>query len=81
MISLIKTDLEKIDGIKYLRVDDVFGDDEVQVKIDYQKADRLGLSVQSIGSTIRTAVSGRAVSTVTINNKDVDLNARFKEGI
>lgn len=80
LINLIIADLEKVKGVKDLKSDDVFGDDEIQVKIDYQKADRMGLSVQSIGSTIRTAVSGQVVSTVTLDNKDVDLNVRFKEG-
>lgn len=79
MIGLIKKELSIIDGIKNLRVDDVTGDDEVFVHIDYVKAARLGVDTKNIGSTIRTAVSGQKVSEVTLNNKEVDLMVRFDD--
>lgn len=79
MINTVETELAQIEGITNLRIDDVFGDDQVFVDVNYEKADRLGLDVQTIGSTIRTAVSGTIVSTVNLNNKDVDLIVRFQE--
>lgn len=79
LINAIKTDLGKVDGVLDLRIDDVIGDDEIYVNINYEKASRLGLNVQNISNTIRTSVSGKRVSKVTLNNKDVELIVQFKE--
>ncbi len=79
MIGLITTELKKIDGIENLKIDDVVGDDEVFVDIDYAKASRLGIDVESVGSTIRTAISGNRISDVTLDNKEIDLILRFEE--
>ncbi|MBD65547.1 MAG: hypothetical protein CME62_10090 [Halobacteriovoraceae bacterium] len=77
MINNIKNDLSQIDGVRDLKVNDILGEEEVKVKIDYAKADQLGLSVDSIGNAIRTALSGTMISKVTLNNKEVDLNVRY----
>lgn len=79
MVNEIKSRLSKVDGITDLRIDDVIGDDEVFVDIDYEKADRLGLDVRTIGNSIKTAISGNRIAKVTLNNKDVDLIVRFNE--
>lgn len=79
MIGLITKELEATQGVENLQVDDVVGDDEVFVDIDYAKAARLGIDVAAAGRTIRTAVSGTVVSDVTLENKDVDLVLRFQE--
>jgi multidrug efflux pump subunit AcrB len=79
MINSIKEELASNKGVLNLKVDDVFGDDEVYIDIDYTLADRLGLNVENIGSTVRAAIAGLIVSTVTLDNKDVDLMVRFKE--
>lgn len=73
LTDIIIKELSTVEGIYDLKVDDVIGDDEIYVQIDYDQADRLGLTVSSIGQSVRTAVSGRIVSTVTLDNKDVDL--------
>jgi multidrug efflux pump subunit AcrB len=62
-----------------LKIDDVIGEDEIFVNIDFKQADRVGLSTKDIGETIRSAISGRVVSQVTLLNKDVNLKVRFKE--
>ena len=77
LIGLIKSDLSKVDGVLNLKIDDVIGDDEIYVNIDYQKARRLGLDVKNIGEIIRAAISGRILSKVTLNNKDVDLKIQL----
>lgn len=79
VINKIKTKLQNTEGIINTRIDDVMGDDEVFVKLDYEKADRLGLNVNSIGNTIRTAISGNIVETVNLNNKEVDIFVRFND--
>jgi multidrug efflux pump subunit AcrB len=77
MVEIVKEQLQKIEGISDLKVDDVIGDNEDFVLVDYEKADRLGLTVRSIGDAVQTAVSGQIVSTVTLANKDVDLFVQY----
>lgn len=75
--SLIIEELGKEKGILNLRSDDILGEDEIKVQMDYAKADQLGLSVSSIGNAIKTALSGNMVSKLTLNNKEVDINVRY----
>jgi multidrug efflux pump subunit AcrB len=77
MITEVKTHLASVEGIRDLAVDDIRGENEIKVKIDYAKADRLGLSVDAIGNAIRTALSGTMVSKVILDNKEIDLNVRY----
>jgi multidrug efflux pump subunit AcrB len=79
MINAVKAEMEKIDGVYDLKVDDVIGDNEIYINIDYVKAARLGLNVANIGNTVRTAVQGKRISTLTLNNKDLDVIVRFQE--
>lgn len=80
VISKMQSYLGGISGIRDLAVDDIRGENEIKVLIDYAKADRLGLSVQAIGSAVRTALSGTMASKVTLDNKEVDLNVRYLDG-
>jgi multidrug efflux pump subunit AcrB len=79
LINEIKGRLSKVDGIIDLKIDDVIGDDEVFINIDYVKADQLGLGVFTSGDTVRSAISGKIISEVTLNNKDVDLRVSYQE--
>lgn len=79
MIEQVKKELGDQKGIFNLKVNEIIGDDEVYVKLDYAKAARLGLDAHNIGQTLRTAISGKRHATVTLNNKDVDLIVRFQE--
>lgn len=79
LIAKMKIQLEKVPGIVDLKVNDVVGDDEVFIEIDHVKADSLGLTVESIGNSVRAAVSGKIISNVTLDNKEIDLMVRFQE--
>ncbi|EQC47248.1 efflux RND transporter permease subunit [Bacteriovorax sp. Seq25_V] len=78
IIKVVSERLSKVEGILDLKVDDVFGDEEVYVDVDYKKADQLGLNVNGIGQNIRSFISGNIVSNVTLENKDIDLEVRAK---
>ncbi|MBC86901.1 MAG: hypothetical protein CL677_06945, partial [Bdellovibrionaceae bacterium] len=78
VVTAIVSELNSVEGVRDAQVQDTFGDDEVYIDIDYQKADQLGLDVNTVGDAIRTAVSGKVVSDVTLNNKEVDIFVRFK---
>ncbi len=78
-IAEVAKELEKVPGVINLKVNDVIGDDEIYIDIDYAKVDRLGLSVNVVGNAVRTAISGKTASNVTIDNKEVELKVRLKE--
>lgn len=73
--------LGAIPGVRDLKTDDILGEQEIKVIIDYAKADQLGLSVNAIGSAIRTALSGTMISKVTLDNKEVELNVRYLDSL
>ncbi len=77
VVNKVMEKLGAIPGVRDLKTDAILGEDEIQVDINYAKADQLGLSVNSIGSAIRTALSGKMISKVTLDNKEVDLNVRY----
>lgn len=79
MIESVLGELSQVVGIRDLKINDTLGEQEIKVKVDYDKADRLGLSVSTIGNAIRTALSGTMVSKVTLNNKEVDLSVRYND--
>ncbi len=69
--------LRETPGIFDAQVNEIIGDEEVFVSVDYQKAARLGLNLAHIGETVRTAIAGTKVSDITLNNKKVDLVVQF----
>ncbi|MBN1783709.1 MAG: efflux RND transporter permease subunit [Alphaproteobacteria bacterium] len=79
MIEKIKHALEQEKGVFDLKVDDSFSEDEVFIQLDYEKVDRLGLTVNQISQAVRTAIAGTVISDITLDNKKVDLFVRFKE--
>lgn len=78
MISNVISDLKSVPGVQNLQVDDVIGDDEIFVHVDYAQAAKLGIDMDQVGQVIRTAVSGKILSDVHLLNKEVDLILRFK---
>ncbi len=77
VINTISDKLKTHEGIFGLQTDDVYGDDEIYVEVEFDKVDRLGLDVNMIGNTIRTALSGKIISNVTLDNKKVELRVEF----
>jgi multidrug efflux pump subunit AcrB len=67
------------DGIFDAKVDDVIGDDEVTVDVRYENAAQLGLSLQDIGFSVRTAIAGSPLGDVNLNNRKVDYFLRFED--
>lgn len=79
LITRIEGELKKTPGVFDVKIDDIFGPDEVQVRLDYDKVDQLGLTTVSVGSTVRTALTGTFASDVTLNNKEAELNVKFAD--
>ena len=64
-------------GIKNVEANDIYGDDRIYVDIDEEAASRFGLSIDAIGSVVRSSVSGIRVSNVDLNNREVDILVEF----
>ena len=77
LIKEVTTQLAAVPGIRDVKVNDVTGDDEIYIDINYDKADRLNLDVNAIGQTVRSAISGKVISDVTLDNKKVDLQLKL----
>ena len=75
----VKDKMASIDGVRDVEINDVLGEKEIKVNVDYAMAGKLGLTVESIGNAVRTALSGSMVSKVTLNNKEVDLNVKYAD--
>jgi multidrug efflux pump subunit AcrB len=78
-VEAIKRQMENTKGIFDLNDDTIIEQPEIRIIIDYVTANRLGLTAQNIGNTVRTAFQGSVVSTVILNNKEVDLNVKFSK--
>lgn len=77
LISKVVDELKTVPGVFDVKVDEVFGPDEVKVLLDYDRLDKLGLNTRVVGNTVRTALTGTFVSDVTLNNKKAQLKVKF----
>ena len=77
--SQIRDRMAEVPGVLNVRVDDVIGEEEIHVKVDQVRAAQLGLDLNMIGDTIRTAIAGRDVTDVNLNNKEVDYFVRLTD--
>lgn len=72
---------KNIAGIEELRLDVNKEKPELSVHINKEKAKMFGLSTAQIGSTIRTALFGKEISTFKQDEDDYPINIRFGKDI
>lgn len=77
VLEPMKVKLNSIDGIIDIETNDHQSDDEISVKLDFEKIARLGLTSAEIGSTIRASFEGIPITSLTLNNKEFDIKVRF----
>lgn len=70
---------ENIPGIENLETDVDDNKPEVVVVIDKERADREGISVATIGNSLRTAVNGKDVSKYRLGDEQYPIMLRLKE--
>jgi multidrug efflux pump subunit AcrB len=64
--------LGKLSGVKDISRDDKAGKDQVEIKIDYDKLARLGLTVADVAQNVRIAYDGEVVTRVRYGDEDID---------
>lgn len=77
VLNPMKTKLNSIDGIIDIETNDHQSDDEISIKLDFEKIARLGLTSVEIGSAIRASFEGIPITSLTINNKEFDIKVKF----
>jgi cobalt-zinc-cadmium resistance protein CzcA len=70
--------MEKIPGLHDVKLLRDFGQPNLNLTIDRQKAARFGINVTDIQDAVQTAVGGNAVSQVLINEQRYDVVARYQ---
>jgi heavy metal efflux system protein len=70
--------MEKIPGLHDVKLLRDFGQPNLNLTIDRQKAARFGINVTDIQDAVETAVGGNAVSQVLINEQRYDVVARYQ---
>ena len=68
-----------IEGIRDVTHTLAAGKPEVQIRIDRERAYRLGLSVYQVANTIQTATLGKVATRYREGSDEIDVRLRFKE--
>ncbi len=71
--------LGELAGVKDISRDDKTGKDQVEIKIDYDKLARLGLTVADVAQNVRIAYDGEVVTSVRYGDEDVDFRVIIEE--
>ncbi len=64
--------LSGIEGVKDIEHDDAPGKEQVEIKVNYDKLARLGLTMADIAQNVRIAYDGEVVTSVRYGEEDVD---------
>jgi multidrug efflux pump subunit AcrB len=75
----IETFLGDIAGVKDISRDDKAGKDQVEIRIDYDRLARMGLTVADIAQNVRIAYDGEVVTSVRYGDEDVDFRVIIQE--
>jgi HAE1 family hydrophobic/amphiphilic exporter-1 len=68
-----------IEGVRDLTHTMASGKPEVQIKIDRERAYRLGLSVYQVANTVQTATLGKVATRYREGSDEIDVRLRFQE--
>jgi multidrug efflux pump subunit AcrB len=71
--------LHSAEGVKDVERDDKLGKEQVEIKINYDKLSRLGLTVADIAQNVRIAYDGQVVTSVRYGDEDVDFRVLLQE--
>ena len=71
--------VSRIDGAEDVKVEQVAGLPQLQIKIDRSKIARYGINVADVNQIIETAIGGKSTGEVFEGEKRFDLIVRFKE--
>lgn len=79
VVNYIYDKLEKVPGIIDLETNDYKNDDEIFIKLNYEKIGRLGLNISSIGNDIKATIEGVRVANLVMDDDDFYIKVRFDD--
>ncbi len=77
----IEAFLIDLEGAKDLDRDDKAGKQQVEIKFDYARLARVGISVADVARNVRIAYDGEVVTSVRYGDEDVDFRVIFSEAV
>ncbi|MGH0053209.1 MAG: efflux RND transporter permease subunit, partial [Sphaerochaetaceae bacterium] len=76
--ALVNT-LSSIENVENVQSDTVAGNPALKIEVDQNQATRLGISVSSIASYLRSRFEGVKVGTFFLNNEEIDIVVQFSK--
>lgn len=73
--------LKSFQGAKDIERDDKAGKSQVEIKLDYDKLARVGISVSDVARNVRIAYDGEVVTSVRYAGEDVEFRVIFSEKV
>jgi hydrophobe/amphiphile efflux-1 (HAE1) family protein len=77
----LSLELADVPGLENLEPSTEEGSRELTIELDRERAAQLGLDVQSVGQTLRTAVDGTVATQYTEGNEQIDVRVAFPRDI
>jgi len=69
--------LETVSGVRGIDRNDKFGKDQMEIKVNYPRLARLGLTVADLASNVRIAYDGEVVTSLRLGDEDVDFRVQL----
>ncbi|MCP4137404.1 MAG: efflux RND transporter permease subunit, partial [bacterium] len=76
--KLMKKPGSKKDVISSIETSNIPGKEELQLKLDYSKLARMGLTSMEVAQTVRTAFDGAVATSIRFEGEDIDFRVRLK---
>jgi len=71
--------LSSVNGVKDIDKDDKLGKEQIEIKIDYNRLARLGLTVADLARNVRIAYDGQVVTSIRDGDEDVEFRVQLTE--
>jgi multidrug efflux pump subunit AcrB len=69
--------LESMDGVKDIDRDDIRGKDQLEIKINYSRLARFGLTAADVARNVRIAFDGQVVTSLRAGEEDLDFRVQL----
>jgi len=79
LADTIEDSLKSEQGVKDIDRDDKLGKEQIEIKIDYERLSRLGLTVADVARNVRIAYDGQVITSIREGDEDVDFRVQLAE--
>jgi multidrug efflux pump subunit AcrB len=75
----VESFLGNLEGVKDIDRNDKLGKEQIEIKVNYDKLSRLGLTVADVAQNLRIAYDGEVITSVRYGDEDVDFRVLLQE--